>query len=153
MPAKKEEEYGFGQGENVITIVQRTPRGTEIIEAKASELDSLDLVAPGPGVEHEVVPTAPRGDQPVSPGATEVAAPVEVREVPAKDVIDVKAAKVQAAKQDKPAPAKVEEKKEPAKVAAPTAARGRIASDVGPDPKQEAAKTVPVVKPATKKGP
>lgn len=149
MPEDK--DYGFGQGENIVTIVQRTPRGAEVIEAKASELDSLTLVAPGPGVEHEVVETAPRGDQPVVPGASEVAAPVEVREVPAADVIDVDAAKAQAAKQDEPAPAKVEAKKEPVKTAAPTAARGRIASDVGPDPKQEAAKTVPVTKPATSK--
>lgn len=138
MAEGKEKEYGFGQGENIVTIVQRTPVGTEVIEAKASELDTLELAAPGPGIEHEVIPTAPRGDQPVAPGATEALAPVERRTVPAAEVIDVNAAKAGPTGPTGPAATTTT-------AAAATGPRARLASGgVGPDPKQEAVKTVSV---------
>ncbi len=88
-------DYGFGQGEGVLTVVQKVPLVAPAVAPETAEVATLTVVEP-------------------------VVEPVEVREVPANDVIDVDAAKK------------------------PAGAKARVASDVGPDPKQEAAKTVSV---------
>jgi len=63
-----EREYGFGQGEGVVTVVQRTPVGVEVTEGKKSdpEVEAAMETADIPGVEVEVIATDPAAAHPLS---------------------------------------------------------------------------------------
>jgi hypothetical protein len=63
-----EREYGFGQGESVITVVQRTPVGTEVTEGARSDPAVEAAIETGdiPGVEVEVIETDPAVANPLA---------------------------------------------------------------------------------------
>lgn len=121
------------------TIVVTTPVGTSVTYAKYSELETLDVVEPGDGITVEVIPPA-RPDGTTREGV----ALAEGESV--KDVADRFAGRGAEAAAEPVAEARhVAEKNVPAARTA-TATTG----PVGPDPKQEAARSVAVDKPAAK---
>ena len=63
-----EREYGFGQGEGVVTVVQRTPVGVEVTEGKQSDpaVEAAMETADIPGVEVEVIETDPAAAHPLT---------------------------------------------------------------------------------------
>lgn len=108
----EEPVYGFGQGEGVLTVVQRTPVGVEVVQGPASDERVQEALAQAdvPGTEVEVVEESPAAINPLA-RLSDTAAPEPVARGP----------------------------------------RARIVSEgVGPDLKQEKARTVAVEQPAKK---
>jgi hypothetical protein len=72
----EEREYGFGQGESVLTVVQRTPAGVEVTQGAASDPEVQAAIAADaiPGVEVEVIDTAPAAAHPLARVADETPA-------------------------------------------------------------------------------
>jgi hypothetical protein len=75
-----EREYGVGQGESVLTVVQRTPVGVEVTQGVASDPEVQHAIAADaiPGVEVEVIVTDLAAAHPLARVADETPEPEPV---------------------------------------------------------------------------
>ena len=120
------ENEDFGRGEGVLTVVQRMPQGVAVTQGPASDERVQEAIASEAvdGIEVEVVAEP-------NPDAVDPLAAVSDDDVPDPDVEFVPADPLVEAVNEDPEPKR-------------RGARASAFGPVGPDPEQEAARSVPV---------